>query len=101
MVERRGRRGEYGREIGRRAQFQAGLFETLLVTLSIPWVNGQSIGANSVLGLGERGLLLVPPPSPLPPFLRPRALTCSTIRTSFFPMDLAILLWTCHSVVLL
>ena len=38
MVEGRGRRGEYGREIGRRAQFQAGLFETSLVALSIPWV---------------------------------------------------------------
>jgi len=54
MVERRGRCGEYGRGIGRRAQFQAGLFETSLVALSIPWVNGQSIGANWGVGLGER-----------------------------------------------
>ncbi len=56
MVERRGRCGEYGKEIGRlrRGQFQAGLFETLLVALLIPWVNDQSIGANSVLGWGER-----------------------------------------------
>ncbi len=55
MVEGRGRCGEYGREIGRRAHFQVGLFETLLVALSIPWVNDQSVGASWV---GERGLLV-------------------------------------------
>src|SRR6266478_6555209 len=59
MVERRGRCGEYGRGIGRRAQFQAGLFETSLVALSIPWVNGQSIGANWGVGLGREGCLSV------------------------------------------
>ena len=48
---------EYGRGIERQAHFQAGLFETLLVALSIPWVNGQSVGANSMLGWGECVLL--------------------------------------------
>jgi|SRR6266436_5880678 len=49
MVERRGRCGEYGRETGRRAYFQARLFETSLVALSIPWVNGQSINEREVM----------------------------------------------------
>ncbi len=49
MVERRGQTGLYGRETGRRAHFQVGLFDTLLVDLSIPRVTGQSIGENSVL----------------------------------------------------
>ena len=48
-----GEGGEYGRETGRRARFQARLFETSLVVLSIPWVDGQSVGENSVLGWGE------------------------------------------------
>ena len=54
MVERQGRCGEYGSETGRRAQFQVGLFDTLLVDLTLPRVNGQSVGEYSVL-VGERG----------------------------------------------
>ncbi len=53
MVERQERRGEYGREIGRQAQFQVGLFETSLVALSIPWVRIRC-------WVGERGLLIMP-----------------------------------------
>ncbi len=49
VVEMRGWIGEYGRETGRQAQLQAGLFETSLVALSIPRVDGQSVGENSVL----------------------------------------------------
>ena len=35
-------------------QLQAGLFETSFADLSIPWVDGQSVGENSVLGWEER-----------------------------------------------
>src|SRR6266436_8056817 len=54
MVERRGWCWEYDGETGRQAQLQAGLFETPLVGLSIPWVDDQSVGENSVLGWRER-----------------------------------------------
>ena len=54
-MERRGRCWEYDGETGRQAQLQAGLFETSLVALSIPWVDGQSVGENSCW-VGEKGV---------------------------------------------
>ncbi len=55
QMERRGRCWEYDGETGRQAQLQAGLFETSLVALSIPWVDGQSVGENSCW-VGEKGV---------------------------------------------
>src|SRR6266436_6934279 len=53
MVERRGWCGvTYNGETRRWARFQVGLFETLLVALSL--VNGRLIGENLVLSWGER-----------------------------------------------
>ncbi len=73
IVERRGRRGEYGKEIGRRAQFQARLFETL-ITLSIPWVRIRR-------RVGERGLpaseVTAVPPIPRLPRVDPNHVTAS------------------------
>ncbi len=57
MVERQGQCGEYGREIRRQAQFQAGLFETSLVALSIPWVRIRCWGGEG--GLAVRKIMPV------------------------------------------